>query len=43
LVPSALANFVLKYSKDEKRMAILGTIPVITAPKPLYREGNPSF
>lgn len=43
VLPSASANKDLYNSKELKRMAILGTIPAMTAPRPLYRAQNDSF
>lgn len=37
------ASIVLYASKEENRMAILGTIPATTAPNPLYSASGDSF
>ena len=41
--PLASAIHSLYNSNEEKRIAILGTIPETTAPRPLYKAQNDSF
>jgi hypothetical protein len=43
VLPSLPASDCLKYSNDENLIAIFGTIPDTTAPRPLYRDRTPSF
>lgn len=42
-LPLSSAIQDLYNSKDENRIAILGTIPETTAPSPLYKAQNDSF
>lgn len=42
-LPSASAIHSLYNSNEEKRIAILGTIPETTAPRPLYKAQKDSF
>lgn len=43
IFPSSLLKSCLYHSYDVNRIAIFGTIPVMTAPRPLYKARGPSF